>query len=237
MKAMIFAAGIGSRLKELTHETPKCLIEVGGITMLERVVINLKAAGVTSVAINLHHHAEKVVTFVESRSHFGINVKFSHEQELLDTGGGLKKLRSFFEKERVFLIHNADIYCTANLALLANKHVDSNAVATLMIMQRPSSRGLFFDRNYRLEGWTVEQAEVPSGSQQLAFCGISAASGELFSAMEEEEKFSIIKTFLSASRSTQRVWGSPIEPNADWVDIGTPEHLYQLRQRITDAIS
>jgi MurNAc alpha-1-phosphate uridylyltransferase len=233
MKAMIFAAGIGSRLKELTRHTPKCLMQVGGITMLERVVNRLKDAGVSSVAINVHHHAEKVIQLVESRQHFGINVTFSHEAALLDTGGGLKKLRAFFEKEDAFFIHNADIYCTSDLNRLMRVHRERNAVATLLVMERPDPRGLYFGQDQKLIGWTGEDKPTQPDARLLPFCGISVASGTLFESMGDEEVFSIVRTFLQAARNSSRVFAHSLEASAEWVDIGTPEELFELQRRLT----
>lgn len=231
MKGMIFAAGIGSRLKELTRDTPKCLIEVGGKTMLERVVGRLKEAGVTSVVINVHHHAEKVVTFVEQRARFGIEVTFSHEPTLLDTGGGLKKVATHFASEDAFIIHNADIYSDIDLKSLVEAHRSRKAVATLAVMERASKRGLYFSQEHRLLGWTEEGGTPPAGSRVLAFCGISVASSRIFDFMGDESVFSIIKSYLSAARATGAVWGEVISQRA-WVDIGTPEQLSALRERL-----
>ncbi len=235
MKAMIFAAGIGSRLKELTRDTPKCLMQIGGTTMLEQVVTRVKEAGVTSIAINVHHHAEKVIQFVESRKRFGIEVIFSHEPVLLDTGGGLKNVRAFFEKEDTFIIHNADIYCTSDLTRLVHIHRERAALATLLVMERRDPRGLYFDPNHKLIGWTGEQLPPPPQAQLLPFCGISVASGSLFESMEDTQVFSIIGTFLRAARSTSRVFGQRLEEGADWVDIGTPEELFELQRRLAHA--
>jgi len=229
MKAMIFAAGIGSRLKELTRDTPKCLMQVGDKTMLEHVVSRLKVAGVTAIAINVHHHAEKVTDFIRSKGDFGLEVLVSHEPTLLDTGGGLKKVAQFFAGEEAFLIHNADIFSDVDLGELVKRHRANKAVGTLAIMDRPSKRGLYFDPDYRLVGWTGESAPAPS-SRLLSFCGISVASHKIFSHMGAEDTFSIIKTFLTAARSTDRVWGAVVS-GSDWTDIGTPEQLEALRER------
>jgi MurNAc alpha-1-phosphate uridylyltransferase len=234
MKAMIFAAGVGSRLKELTQHTPKCLMQIAGTTILERVITKLKDVGVTAVAINVHHHADKVVQFVESRDRFGIEVIFSHESTLLDTGGGLKKLRDFFHREDAFFIHNADIYCTSDLSRLARAHRELNAIATLLVMERPDTRGLYFDAQRRLLGWTGERASPPPSASLRAFCGVSIASGELFNSMGNDEAFSIVRTFLDAARDTHRVFGETIDAGAEWVDIGTPEELLALHNRLAD---
>jgi N-acetyl-alpha-D-muramate 1-phosphate uridylyltransferase len=232
MKAMVFAAGIGSRLKEFTKDTPKCLIEVGGIPMLERVVEQLKGAGVNSLVINVHHHADKVIQFVESRNNFGVNVTFSREPSLLDTGGGLKNVARHFNGEEAFLIHNADIFSDIDLKGLVSSHRARNAIGTLAVMERPSQRGLHFSADNRLVGWTGENAVAPEGTRVLAFCGISVASARIFEFMGDEAVFSIIKSYLTAARATGAVWGEVVS-NCEWTDIGTPEQLQGLRERLT----
>lgn len=232
MKAMIFAAGIGSRLRELTRDTPKCLMSVGGQTMLEHVIDRVKAVGVTAVTINVHHHAEQVVEFVKSRNYFDIEVALSYEPALLDTGGGLKNVAPFFAGEDAFLIHNADIYSDVDLAKLVEKHRSQRAIGTLAVMARPSKRGLYFDAHNHLVGWTEEATQPPSGSSLYGFCGISVASHEIFSYMGTESVFSLIKPYLSAARATTRVWGE-IVTGAEWTDIGTPEQLTALRKRLS----
>jgi NDP-sugar pyrophosphorylase family protein len=207
-------------------------MQVGGITMLERVVERLKEAGVTSVAINVHHHAEKVIQLVESRHRFGIEVTFSHEPVLLATGGGLKKLRAFFEQEDAFFIHNADIYCTTDLACLMRIHRERNALATLLVMERQDSRGLYFDQDHKLVGWTGEQTPPAPQARLLPFCGISVASGALFESMGDDEVFSMVRTFLHAARTSSRVFAQSLEASAEWIDIGTPEELSDLQSRL-----
>lgn len=230
MKAMIFAAGIGSRLKELTRDTPKCLMQVGNKTVLEHVVDRLKDAGVSAVAINVHHHAEKVTQFLRDRNYLGLEMFVSHESTLLDTGGGLKKVAPFFSGEEAFIIHNADIFSDVNLHDLVARHRGRKAVATLAVMDRRSPRGLYFDSTHHLVGWSGQQAPPPS-STLLNFCGISVASHELFSHMGDDDVFSIITTFLAAARTTTRVWGELVQ-SAEWTDIGTPEQLAALRRRL-----
>jgi len=233
MKAMIFAAGIGSRLKQLTRATPKCLMEVGGKTMLEHVVDRLKGVGVTAVAINTHHHAEQVAEFVASNRYFGLEVLISHEPTLLDTGGGLRKVAPFFAGEEAFIIHNADIFSAIDLSCLVERHRTTNAIGTLAVMDRPSKRGLYFDAKQQLVGWTQESTPAPKGASLLSFCGISVASHEIFSHMADEGAFSIISSYLSAARATGRVYGENVT-GAEWTDIGTPEQLEALRERVKE---
>ena len=231
MKAMVFAAGVGSRLGELTKANPKCLMQAGGKTMLEHVIDHLKAVGVTEVAINLHHHPEQIRQLVAQKNSFGLRIVFSEEQELLNTGGGLKNLRSFFEEEERFIVHNSDVYCTHSLALLLDAHRNRGALATLAVMKRSSKRGLFFDSEMQLVGWTEEKMPVPDTMQLRAFSGISVCSGEIFQFMDERPSFSILEPLLRASRATHRVFGDEIDANT-WIDVGTPEQLAVLQKRL-----
>ncbi len=233
---MIFAAGVGSRLKEFTKDRPKCLMVVGGTTLLEHVVTRFKSAGVTEVMINIHHHHQQVIDFVSHRSQFGISVSFSYEEKLLDTGGGLKKVKDFFKDEDSFLIHNSDIYSDASLSDLIHHHTSLKCTATLAVMQRPSARGLYFDSKDHLTGWTSEPgSSPPQDSVLLAFSGMSVASSELFQYMPEEESFSLIVPFLNASRARKNVVGFRID-GSDWTDIGTPESLKALQERLRGNI-
>ena len=231
MKAMIFAAGVGSRLRELTKDTPKCLMSLGTETILEHVVGQLKRAGVSYIVINVHHHAEKVIQFVQSHKNFGLEVTFSREQTLLDTGGGLKNVKQHFVGEKEFLIHNADIYCEADLNEIVHSHRKNNSVATVAVMKRPSKRGLYLSPDRALVGWTEENTQPPPHSEVFGFCGISVGCSELFEYMDDESAFSIIRPFLKAARATGRVKGEVLS-NTEWLDIGTPEQLETLRQKL-----
>lgn len=224
MKAMIFAAGLGSRLGDLTKSTPKCLMQVGSATILEHVAARLRAAGVSAVMINVHHHAEQVVDFVTRSGGFGLHVEFSHEAELLDTGGGLKKAASFFAGEDAFIVHNADVLSSIDLAGLVASHRARKAIGTLAVLRRQSARGLYLGADGQLLGWTGEKAPAPHGGELLGFCGISVASDAIFQHMPERPAFSIIEPYLAAARATHLVWGVEC-PAAQWIDIGTPEQL------------
>ena len=228
---MIFAAGVGSRLKELTRDKPKCLMEVGGKAMLEHVVDRLKAVGVSAIAINTHHHADKVADFITSKSYFGIEVLVSYEPTLLDTGGGLRKVAPFFAQEEAFIVHNADIFSNVDLAGLVEQHRSRGAVGTLAVMERSSKRGLYLDAHDHLVGWTQEPQKPPKDAHLYSFSGISVASHELFSHMEGDGAFSIIASYLTAARATRRVYGKNVT-GAEWSDIGTPEQLESLQNRL-----
>lgn len=236
MKAMIFAAGLGSRLGEITRTTPKCLVRAGGKSMLEYVVERLKAAGVDHVVINLFHLGEQIEEFVREKDSFGIRVDFSREETLLGTGGGLKKAAGFFAGDESFFVHNADVYCDLDLKILAGAHAGSGALATLVMMERQSSRCLLFDSHGQLAGWegTKESGETDLISEdpvltRLAFSGIQMVSPRIFAYMrDEEEKFSIIRSYMKAARAGEKVV-SCVMKDAWWIDVGKPETLEQLR--------
>ena len=228
MKAMIFAAGIGSRLKELTATTPKCLMPIGETTILAHVINKLKSVGVDEVVINTHHLANLVVEYLTSQANFGVKVHFSHEDILLDTGGGLQKMRHIFAGERAFFVHNSDIYYAGDLSDLLQAHLAKNAVATLGIMPIKTERGLYFDAQRKLTGWSKQHTPQSDADTLFDFSGITVCSDEIFKYMDAPPPFSIITPLLQAARATERVFGADINPN-QWVDIGTPERLNALR--------
>ncbi len=204
---------------------------LGSSTILEHVISQLKRVGVQEIVINLHHFPDQITDYLKRHSNFGLTVHLSHEPELLDTGGGLKQAKRYFEGERAFLVHNSDIYCTESLAPLLEIHKAKDAVGTLGTMLRQSKRGLYFNTDSQLVGWTEEQIAAPLDSSLLAFSGISICSSEIFNFMDSRAKFSIVESFLSASRATGRVYSAEIDPTK-WVDIGTPEKLAELRARL-----
>ena len=203
MKAMVFAAGLGTRLGKLTADQPKALVEVGGEALLSIVLNRLREAGVLDVIVNVHHHAGLVERFIEESDGFGLNIKFSHEEELLDTGGGLKNAAWFFDDGRPFLVHNVDVLSDIDLAAMIRAHVGFSALATLAAKDRPTERALLFDQSGTLRGRVVsdvnEMVSKPIGSvERLGFCGIHVISPELFALMTESGVFSIQR--ICASR-------------------------------------
>ena len=210
MKAMIFAAGLGTRLRPLTDNMPKALVPVAGKPMLQHVIERMKAAGFNEITINIHHFGEQIIDFVQANQQFGITIHISDERgELLDTGGGIKKARPFLDGDEPFLVHNADILTDVDLHKLYQHHLTNNADATLLVSQRNTSRYLLFDNDNRLKGWVNKTTgEVkPQGFSynenklsELAFGGIHIISPRLFHLLEGEQwqgKFSIISFYLS----------------------------------------
>jgi NDP-sugar pyrophosphorylase family protein len=208
MKAMIFAAAAGTRLKAMTEEMPKALVPVGGIPMLEHILLKIKAAGFTDIVINIHHLGEQIIDFLASKNNFGLTIAISDERDyLLDTGGGIKQASRFLDGDEAFLVHNVDIFSDVDLEALYRSHVRSNALATLLVSPRRSARQLLFNHEEQLCGWrNRETGEVksqfpnfdPSKHIEYAFGGVHMISPELFRLMEEwTGKFSIINFYLS----------------------------------------
>ncbi len=239
MKAMVFAAGFGSRLKAITETLPKCLVEVAGKTMLEHVVDRLKVAGVSEIVINLHYRGEQIRSYVTSRNSFGITVHFSDESEILGTGGGLKKAARYFEGEDCFIVHNSDVYSDVDLGSMVAAHRKAAAVATLGVMSRPSDRVLLFDESGDLLGYqnkkegnrsVVRESAAQTG---LGFSGIQVCSPSVFDFMEDETgQFSTIRIFMKAAKAGKAVRLFRMD-DSYWIDMGTPERLEELRRRLT----
>lgn len=237
MKAMIFAAGLGTRLKPLTDNMPKALVPVAGIPMLERVILRLKESGFDDITVNIHHFGQQVIDFLNTHNNFGIQIHISDERDLLlDTGGAIHKARPFLDGNEPFLVHNADILTDMDLRAFYQHHLGSNAEASLLVSKRNTSRYLLFDQHYQLKGWTnkntgeikPEGLEYKNGQSyiEMAFGGIHVISPSLFRLMENDRwqgKFSIIPFYLSACQ-TSRILGYPLQ-DVHWFDIGKPETL------------
>lgn len=236
MDAMIFAAGLGTRLRPLTDTVPKALIEVGGISMLERVAWRLVEAGATRLIINAHHHAEQIERLVAKREGFGVETFISDEsEELLDTGGGLYNASRFFRRDLPFLVHNADILTDFDLRAFYNAHSQSDALATLAVMHRESSRYLLFDGERYLCGYGNSAAgreelsrEPRGGAERSGFCGVHVISPEIFDLITERGIFSIIALYMRLSREGFRIAPYDID-GARWIDIGKPDQLERAR--------
>ncbi|NMC62760.1 MAG: NTP transferase domain-containing protein [SAR324 cluster bacterium] len=238
MKAMILAAGLGTRLKGITEHTPKCLVQAGGLTMIEHTIHALQSAGVSSIIINTSYLSEKVLDFFAKHKYENIEIVFSYEKELLGTGGGLLKASAFFWEVDSFIVHNADVYSTIDLKKVIKKHEDNRALATLVVMDRPTSRPLLFSDG-KLVGWKIENEAVKYGLNidpnvhPYAFSGIQVLSNEIFSFLAEEQTpFSIITSYLKASERGALVQAY-LEKDAFWIDMGTPERLQELRDYLT----
>lgn len=245
MKAMIFAAGLGSRLRPLTDTTPKALIEVGGVPMLERVTRRLIAAGVNRIVVNVHHHADSIEHFLRNNNNFGADIAISNERELLlDTGGGVVKASALLtdgRSDEPIMLYNADILTDFPIEEMLAEHIAGRAAATLLVStDRPSTRGFLFDDNRRLCGWINHVSgevrsplTVPEGAKAMAFGGIHIINPELIETMtaygrNNGEIFSLTPFYTATC--DQNIYRAYI-PHAPyrWVDIGRPDTLEQAR--------
>ncbi len=229
MKAMVFAAGLGTRLRPLTDTVPKALVDVNGRPMLWHVLGRLAAAGVTEAVVNTHHFHEKIAEFVAAGGTRGIRVTLSREEEFpLETGGGLKKAAALLSGGGPLLACNADVWSELDLKALLAAHAASGALATLAVRERPSKRRLLFDGEMNLKG---REGEAPGpGLRPLAFSGIQAVSPELFGKMTEEGVFSITSVYLRLAAAGEKVRGFP-DASPFWSDIGDLERLEGVRLR------
>lgn len=233
MKAMIFAAGFGTRLKPLTDTMPKALVKVGGKPLLQHTIEKLKHSGFNEIIINIHHYSDQIVEFVLSNNSFNIKIEFSQETELLDTGGGIKKASHFFNDNKPFLVHNVDILSNINLNELYLFHEKSNSAVTLVCSERQSSRYLLFNQNNMLKGWINKSSGLiksncsnfnPAIYKELAFSGIHVLNTSILKEINEfPDKFSIIDFYMSICKHIPVIAYNP--SGTEMIDVGKPESL------------
>jgi NDP-sugar pyrophosphorylase family protein len=246
MKAMILAAGPGTRLRPLTDDRPKALVEIAGRTLLEIVLSRLRSFGIHEVIINVHHFADMILGYLKTHDNFGMRIEISREEVLLDTGGGLKKAGYFFLEdskrfEEPFILHNVDVISTIDLRRMAQFHTENKALATLAVQDRETVRYLLFDDQLQLCGRRFgrhakdECVRPASQTQALAFSGIHVISPRLLSTMTEEGAFSIITCYLRLAAQRERILAFRAD-EYDWRDLGRPEHVTQaaldLKQKV-----
>ncbi|HEV2275722.1 MAG TPA: nucleotidyltransferase family protein [Acidobacteriaceae bacterium] len=241
MRAMVLAAGMGTRLQPLTNERPKALVEVAGRTLLEITLARLRGEGVRDVIVNVHHFADMVIDYLQANHNFGMHIEVSREEILLDTGGGLKKAGYFFlskagHPEEPFLVHNVDVVSTIDLAAMVRSHREKQALATLAVQRRNTSRYLLFDGQLRLCGRQTEKdvsaetaARFPPPVTALAFSGIHVVSPRLFAKLTEEGAFSIVTAYLRLAAEGERIQAFE-ENGAYWCDLGRPESVAQAAE-------
>ena len=211
MKAMIFAAGLGTRLRPITNDRPKALAEIHGTPLLEIIICRLINYGFNDIIVNVHHFADKVIDFLNSKNNFGIDLQISNEKgDLLDTGGGLKKAAWFFDDNEPFLVHNVDTLTDIDLADYYKYHLRSNALATLLVRHRPGSRFFLFNEDKRLCGWEnvltnekVVAVDSNSALEQLAFSCLHIIHPDIFKLIDQTGCFSIIDVYLRLAKSNK----------------------------------
>jgi NDP-sugar pyrophosphorylase family protein len=246
MKAMILAAGLGTRLRPLTNDRPKALVEVGGRTLLQITLSRLRTFGVRDVIVNVHHFADMVVDYLKAKNNFGLRIEVSREEELLDTGGGLKKASWFFLEhssghDEPFILHNVDVISTIDLARMVEFHYERRALATLAVQERETSRYLLFDEQLRLCGRRAGRDGIPElvrDCQQvgaLAFSGVHVISPRIFSLMTEDGAFSIIPTYLRLAAQGENILGFRADEYY-WRDMGRKESMARAEEDLSDGV-
>ncbi len=241
MKAMILTAGLGTRLKPLTDTRPKALVEVHGRTLLEITLRRLYDFGVRKAIVNVHHFADMVVEYLRNNHNFGMRIEISREEVLLDTGGGLKKAAWFFleDSSRIdtpFILHNVDVISTIDLGRMLHFHIENQALATLAVQERKTSRYLLFDKHHQLCGRRAGAS--PSDDQKdelvrssphveaLAFSGIHVISPRLLTMMAEDGIFSIIASYLNLASRGEKILAFRAD-EYEWRDCGRLENVMQ----------
>ncbi len=240
MKAMIFAAGLGTRLKPLTDTMPKALVPIAGKTLLEHTICKLKSEGFFDIVINVHHFAEQIITFLDTNNNFGLNISISDERGmLLETGGGIRKAEPLLGTEP-FLIHNVDIISNAPLKELYYTHIATKADATLLVSDRKSSRALLFDSENKLRAWKNKQTgeiKTPfknldtNSLEEYAFSGIHIFSPKLFPLMQKyPAKFPIMDFYLDVCK-TANIKAS-VSSDLKLIDVGKLDSLAEAERYI-----
>lgn len=232
MKAMIFAAGMGTRLKPFTESHPKALAVVNNKTLLQRNIEYLKSFGFSKVVINVHHFPEQIRNFLKENNDFGIDITISDESDaLLETGGGLKKAEEHLSGTSPFVVMNVDILTDLNLNNLIEHHQSKKALVTLAVTERATSRYFLFDQSDRLCGWknikTGEERIMISGKEltMKAFSGIHIIDPAIFSLISQEGKFSIVDVYLQLCK--EEIITGYDHSNDILIDVGKPEAVSQ----------
>lgn len=238
MNGMIFAAGLGTRLRPLTDGCPKAMVRLNGCPLLQYIIEKMKQAGVDRLVVNVHHYAGQIEDFLLSNANFGMDIVVSDERDcLLDTGGGLLKARPFFKAGEPVLVHNVDILSDIDLAQLIRLHREYGHYATMVVNGDTAGRVLKFDRAGILRGWenktTGEQKIVDKAfdtADEYSFCGIQVLSADFLKNIEYSGVFSIIDEYIFQARR------HPVNMYLHqglFRDLGTPEALLQAEQLIT----
>jgi len=246
MKAMILAAGLGTRLRPLTNDRPKALVEIAGRTLLEITLARLRAFGIREVIINVHHFADQVIEYLKANKNFGMRVEVSREDVLLDTGGGLKKAGWFLLEDATstdepFILHNVDVISTIDFTRIVQAHKANQAVATLAVQKRESSRQLLFDEHLQLCGRRAGRDREPEivrfspRLEPLAFSGVHVISPRLLSMMFEDGIFSIVTSYLRLAGQGESIRAFRADEYY-WRDLGRAEDLSQAAQDLEQGV-
>ena len=249
MKAMILAAGLGTRLRPLTDDRPKALVEINGRTMLEIALSRLRCFGVGEVIINVHYFADMIMDYLKANNSFGMRIEVSREEALLDTGGGLKKAAQFFLRnsgansggsDESFILHNVDVISTIDLGRMVRFHNENEALATLAVQDRKTSRYLLFDERLQFCGRRIgsDPPELVRSCQQasaLAFSGIHVISPRFLTMMKEDGAFSIVTSYLRLAAEGEKILAFRSDEYY-WRDLGRPQDVVQAAQDFKNKV-
>jgi NDP-sugar pyrophosphorylase family protein len=241
---MILAAGLGTRLRPLTDNRPKALVEVAGRPLLEITLRRLRKFGVREVIVNAHHFADMVVEYLKKNDNFGMRIEISREELLLDTGGGLKKAAWFFlegssESDEPFILHNVDVLSAIDLDCMVKFHRQHQALATLAVQERQTSRYLLFDEQNQLCGRRAGRDQAPAivrpskKTHALAFSGVHVISPRLVSRISEDGAFSIITSYLRLAGEEEKILAFRADEYY-WRDLGNPENIVQAAEDVKE---
>lgn len=243
MKALIFAAGLGTRLKPLTDTMPKALVPIDGKPLLEHVILKLKAAGFNQIIVNVHHFPDQIIEFLKSKNNFDLRIEISDERDkLLDTGGGVKNAKWFFDDGKPFLVHNVDILSNIDLQSLYQQHLETSPLATLVVSERDTFRYFLFDEEARLKGWINEKTgEVRPDHlthtelyNKLAFSGIQVLSPDVYKLMDHfPDHFSIVDFYLR--NAAQQKIKAYVPHALKMIDVGKLNVLTEAEQFVRNS--
>lgn len=231
MRAFIFAAGLGTRLYPYTKTQAKAMVSILGKPMLEHLILKLKSMGMIDIIINVHHYGDQIISFLEKNENFGCQITIADEREaLLDTGGGLKKALALLNDSEDLLVHNVDVLTDFNILDLIKEHKASNAIATLLVQNRNTSRYLLFNSKNELEAWVnIKTGETkpiginPKEFQAFAFNGVHIVNKSALAYFPEESQFPIIPVYLNLSQET-KIKAMEMDKSF-WLDLGKPEAI------------
>jgi len=237
MRAMIFAAGLGTRLYPLTLDKPKALVEIAGKTLLQLAIEKVSQAGYHDLVINVHHFGDQIIRFLEDRNNFGLNITISDERDqLLDTGGGIIKAAPLLDGDDAFLVYNVDVLSNIDLQLLRKYHIEQGGLATLVVRDRKTARYLAFDDTMQLSGWRNIKTgdEIAARNMQncslLAFSGIQLIEPAIFKMITESASFPLIPLYLRLA-AEHRIMGYN-DPSSLWMDLGKPSQILNAEKYI-----
>jgi|SRR5665647_607539 len=237
MRAMIFAAGLGTRLYPLTIDKPKALVEVADKTLLQMAIEKVSMAGYHDLVINIHHFGDQIIEYLEKNNNFGQNITVSDERsQLLDTGGGILKAASLLDGDDAFLVCNVDVLSNIDLQLFRKHHMEQGGLATLAVRDRKTSRYLAFDEAMQLSGWRNIKTgdEIAARNMYncslLAFSGIQLIEPTIFELITDKGSFPLIPLYLRLA-ADHRIMGYH-DQSTLWMDLGKPEQIKEAEKMI-----